>query len=96
MSKLHNETAKLLLGGSLLGGLGGSSDGSLSRVPLVGSGKSEGPESVELLLLGGDLSRSFGFVRRGEGDRASGNVGSEVVTLRVSGAFLGKHKQYVQ
>jgi hypothetical protein len=63
------------------------SGSSLSGVPLVGSGDSEGPEGVELLLLRGDLSGSFGFVRRGEGDRGSGNVGSEVVTLEISFGF---------
>lgn len=53
----------------------------LTFVPLSSTSKSEGGESVGLLLLVGNGTRSLGGVRGGERNRVTGDVGSEVVTL---------------
>lgn len=56
----------------------------LTFVPLSSTSKSEGGESVGLLLLVGNGTRSLGGVRGGERDGVTGDVGGEVVTLQFS------------
>jgi hypothetical protein len=54
---------------------------SLTGVPLVGSRSSQGDESVEFLLLGGDGSRLLGGVRGGDGERLSGGGSVQLLGL---------------
>lgn len=56
----------------------------LTFVPLSSTSKTEGGESVGLLLLVGNGTRSLGGVRGGERDRVTGDVSGEVVTLQLS------------
>lgn len=75
---------RLLLSG-LLSSLGLGSLDLTTKVSLLSSSFSVGGESVKLLLLGGDGSRSLWGVTGRKSGEISGDVGSEVVTLHVSG-----------
>lgn len=61
---------------------------SLTSVPLVGSRSSQGDESVELLLLGGDGSRLLGGVRGGDGERLSGGGSLQLLGLAWDGLVM--------
>ena len=53
----------------------------LTGVPLVGPDPPQGQESIEVLLLFGDSTRSLGLVNVGESQLGSGGVGLELLSL---------------